>query len=726
MSFSLQLKPGTEKILTILWSLPLILMLGGTAEARNPQESLWMKNLSYTANLEPPEGIVWRDEFGDMSIVGTTVHALWYGLKNDWSDRHFVYRRSTNAGVNWATEQELISESAIGGTLVVDESAKYFCATGNSVHFVIPVSFPANSQRNWHYGLYYYRSTDNGQTFEPGRLLVDGADIWHITQPRIACNTQRVVIGYNYYANWYNNSHIRLLISDTGGNQFRKASPVDSSTYSGSFEDLVLVGTDAYILHHRTLEPAYYGNFQARIGLTSSIDDAHSFRTRWLSTKATDSRYYALGTKDKYNSPDLAVVGSNVYVLWNQLDTNYQGTRTLMFRRSTDKGNTFELPRVLYKNSALSSGQETLAARGNYVYVIFPTTDSKVHFRRSDNQGTSFQPDQIISTEGGWWPEIVLDPRNSSGAAVYAFWDSPTYRYSTDGGAHFDNPLWLYQAFSSGSYQRSHRRATNTGVIHLLTSASYTSASVCGGICDFDIFYRRAPPDPNSSGIGQGLRLYTYGQAFEDRADNMQVLAKTLNFNQQLTVEVWVKDLGGGIGTGYTDYRTPILFKQRDLKTAYNRGFSLGTMDYYGKRGLVAEIKTAQGDFEVRGQDAGLLDGNVWTHLAMTYNAGLSANNLKLYKNGQLVSATTATGSVDEGIGNLFVGRYGNWIVDDVRIWSRTLPQSEIQANMSHPLTGSEANLQAYFTFENTTRDVTGHGNDGLFMYKERYVTGKY
>lgn len=724
MKSSIQLL-NTNKNGSLLLGL-FIFALATVAEARNPQVSSWMKNLSSTSSLEPPAGVVWQDEFSDLNVSGNTVHTLWYSRKNDWSDYRFVYRRSTTTGNSWEKEQILVSKLASGAELVADSSAKYLCVAGNSVHIVVPVSYPISSQRSWYYRLYYYRSTNGGKSFDAPKVLVEGADVWHITQPHVACNTQRVVIGYKYRANWYDNYQIPLLISDNGGGKFRAVTPVANNEDDGNFEDLLLVGKDIYILHYWLLEPYYFGNFQAKIGLSSSIDDGHSFRNRWLSTQAKDKRFYALGTKDSYNSPDIAVVGSNVHVIWNQLDTNYQGVKTLMYRRSTDKGDTFSAPVKFYTGAVLSPGQETIAAQGNYAYVLFPTTDNKIHLRRSANQGATFNADSVISTEGGWWPEIAIDPRNANGASFYTFWDSPTYRYSNDGGASFNEPLWLYQAFTTGSYQRSHTKVSTTGLLHSVTSASYYSGSLCGGYCDRDVFYRRTAPNPVSSVIGKGLRLYTSSQSFEDRADNMQVLAKTLNFSKQLTAEVWIKDLGGGIGTGFSDYRTPILFKQRDLKTGYNPGFSLGTIDYFGKRGLIAQLQTTQGLFEVRGQNKGLLDNKTWTHLSMTYNAGLGANNFKLYKNGNLVSTATLKGNIDAGIGNFIVGRYGNWVVDEVRLWNRTLSQAEIKTNMAHTLTGKEVNLQAYFPFKDSALDVTGHGNNGLFMYHEQYVAGKY
>ena len=46
----------------------------------------------------------------------------------------------------------------------------------------------------------------------------------------------------------------------------------------------------------------------------------------------------------------------------------------------------------------------------------------------------------------------------------------------------------------------------------------------------------------------------------------------------------------------------------------------------------------------------------------------------------------------------------------------------EINANMHRKLTGNEAGLNAYYQFNTTTKDMTGHGNDGILIYMESYV----
>lgn len=704
-----------------------LLLVAPGAHARNPALSSQIRDLSYTAELEPV-GTYWSDEFSNLAVSGQSVHALWYGRKDDWSDRRFVYRHSVNRGVNWSAPIIVASQSdSAGSSFEPRESDTYLCVSGKTVHIVIPRGFAISAERSWYYDLEYYRSTDNGVSFEPAQVLVSSADNWHVNQSRIACNAQRVVIAYRTNANWYDNYHINVLISEDKGTTFRSTEAVGSNDHGGSVQDLALSGTDVYVLYYHQIENYYYGNFQARIGLASSIDDGHAFRSVFLTTPATDGRYYALTTKDAYNSPDLAVVGSKVHVIWNQLDTDYHGVKNLMYARSVDKGASIETPKLVFKGDTLYPGQETIAAQGNYVYILFPTTDNKIQLRRSITAGGGFKPVQELSTTGGWWPELALDPRDTAGATFYAFWDAPTYRHSTTGGRTFGQPLWSHPIFSYNRLHRSQTVVDAAGTLHATTSGFFYSNELCDGICDWDTFYRRIPETPEPSGSQIGIRLMTQGITFEDRVDNVQLDARTVGFTKAMTAELWVKDLVGGIGTGYTDYRTPMLFKQRSLSTGYEPSYGLATVNYYEKRKIVADLETTAGFFALAADgDKGLLTPRSWTHLAMTYDAAVAADNFRLYQNGALIAKATVTGDIVAGFGKLFVGRYGNWVVDEVRLWNRALTGAQIKAGKAGPLTGKEPGLSAYYNFNNTIRDITGKGNDGLLMYKEGFTDGKY
>jgi hypothetical protein len=350
------------------------------------------------------------------------------------------------------------------------------------------------------------------------------------------------------------------------------------------------------------------------------------------------------------------------------------------------------------------------------------TSDGTVYLRRSTDSGAAFLPLQTMGT-GAWWPDMVVDPAN--GAKVHVFWWS-TYRYSADGGATFTSPVVLMPwAGGSGDQTGVQMALGPNGTKHFVNSFRYFTAAYGWG--DRDIFYRCLAPAPAPSASNQALR--TYSDANEYRYDSMEVASSDwFNFGSRMSAEVWVKPLLAD------EYYRPIFAK---LPTnivpsgSQDRLFSIGT-EARGTVGthVVANLLTTDGWYTL---DLGWYDpvgqvpDNVWTHLAMTYDADAAGNNLKLYKNGQLIISTRATGHVATGTGNFYAGdiwpsSYGGWEMTELRLWSKTLSQTEIQTNMRRKLTGNEAGLNAYYQFGKTTKDMTGHGNDGIFNYKESYV----
>src|SRR5690606_37497675 len=83
-----------------------------------------------------------------------------------------------------------------------------------------------------------------------------------------------------------------------------------------------------------------------------------------------------------------------------------------------------------------------------------------------------------------------------------------------------------------------------------------------------------------------------------------------------------------------------------------------------------------------------------------------------IYINGQLIqSETTAIGSLandfpfqmgDVGGFNLFEGQ-----IDEVSVWSKALSELEVQALVANSLAGDEANLEAYYKFDQTDAAIT-------------------
>ena len=103
-----------------------------------------------------------------------------------------------------------------------------------------------------------------------------------------------------------------------------------------------------------------------------------------MTTPAESGKYLTHQIQDANYSPNLAVDGDHVYVVWTQTDTSAEGAyynndNSLYIRRSADQGQNFGAPQLLAQNQTdgignMDPGQETVAAQGGYVYVVFMTS----------------------------------------------------------------------------------------------------------------------------------------------------------------------------------------------------------------------------------------------------------------------------------------------------------------------------------------------------------------
>ncbi len=129
-----------------------------------------------------------------------------------------------------------------------------------------------------------------------------------------------------------------------------------------------------------------------------------------------------------------------------------------------------------------------------------------------------------------------------------------------------------------------------------------------------------------------------------------------------------------------------------------------------------------------------MLDSGRWHNVALVLDGTsvVEPDAFKAYLDGQLFGSGDGSQlwkhGGDIGIGAVnnktqfhdgdFSGENGHWfggLIDELRIFNRSLTQEEIQANMHDTLTGSEPGLVAYWNFNgvNPWDDLSGHGNDG-------------
>jgi hypothetical protein len=718
------LRAGLSKGAAVAALILALVFLGlGLAEARNPDVSYWTSNLS---SSPAPDEDTREDLDPEIAVVGNTVHVLW--IRNNPSDYTLFYRRSTDGGRTWDPKQVLLVATDWS---TFDRGYRYtqknMVAEGNYVH--IAYLYQDN--------LYYLRSTDNGATFEAARSLYAAGGLHDLKRNYIATSDGKLTICFVDNL-WYSSPSdsprswgINLNSDDHGATFTRGADFFDSDNNGNgwSIEDLLRVGDRIYVLYYHS--SFYYGMVYGRLYVAASSNAGDSFTSTLISVPSQDGEDKAGPLQDYHYVPKMAGVDNNFSVTWAGLDENDVGT--VFYRRSTDSGTTFSAPinfsSAMPDGQVIQFGQETVAAQGNYVYCLFLTTGSKVYCRRSNDGGANFYGLQElsytsshfadgISLSGGWWPVLALDPADASGATVHSFWHGGAHVVSTDGGANFSAPQQVLPRFAMQANSRPQMAVGPDGRPHFVTEADFYFPRNIGGWGDLDIFYRALSPAAAPWGANNALQLVsTYN---DYRYDNMQVLPSSyLNFTAQMTGEVWVRPFPGGMTTGSTWGVEPIFHK---TETNYS-SYALQTWGTYGggQRRAAAEINTTSGNFWLNTQVP--VPDKVWSHLAFTYEAAGGENNFKLYLNGQLIGQMNAAGNLATGDGLFFTGLYGIWEVAELRLWNVARSGTEIFAYMNRTLAGNEPGLNAYYTFNNTTKDLTGHGNDGLLMFKEQFTT---
>src|SRR6476661_1999443 len=106
-----------------------------------------------------------------------------------------------------------------------------------------------------------------------------------------------------------------------------------------------------------------------------------------------------------------------------------------------------------------------------------------------------------------------------------------------------------------------------------------------------------------------------------------------------------------------------------------------------------------------------------WSHVAVVYSA--SARTVRFYVNGQLNASGTYTTAINIGalaysLGGWFSGapqRYFNGRLDEVRMYTTTLTQAQIQADMASTNSAVPASLATYFDFD---QGIASGNNSGV------------
>ena len=148
-----------------------------------------------------------------------------------------------------------------------------------------------------------------------------------------------------------------------------------------------------------------------------------------------------------------------------------------------------------------------------------------------------------------------------------------------------------------------------------------------------------------------------------------------------------------------------------------------GAGGFYTENGFASMHATDNGAYQIALDNSSLKSAegyvilNEWHHYAITFRLG----TVKFYRDGELFDTPSSTLAYTTGqwTGTMSISDTETpykGLIDELRIWSKTLTESSLKTVANAPLEGNESGLALYYNFnqgQGSVADQTTAGNDG-------------
>jgi hypothetical protein len=395
-----------------------------------------------------------HSELPQVAGSGNNVYVVW--LDDTPGSRDVFLRRSTDGGNTFDTKIINLSKNNLqggGGAFNLK-----ITALANNL-YVVWENTPENNGQ-----IFFSKSTDGGNTFSNPVNL--GNNTGFFGYPEIAVSKSNYV-----YVVWHNaGDGISFRRSSDGGNTFDKAINL-SNNIPLSFQPQIAISDNdnnvyvvwtkihSYKIQNNQQQPSRYD-----IIFRKSIDRGQTFDGKGISLANNSS-----GFSDNLL---LATSGTNVYALWVNgtiVSGEFSLITDIVFAKSLDNGNKFDKVVNNVSNSTGWSFGPQMAVFGSNVYVVWNENPhgkkGDIMFRRSNNNGTTFE-NKITGlsngTEGDSFDQRIVAVQSKNKVNdVYVVWSEYAtngneeihLRRSTDGGNTFDNSTNLTSSNNNGNNQ---------------------------------------------------------------------------------------------------------------------------------------------------------------------------------------------------------------------------------------------------------------------------------
>jgi len=188
-----------------------------------------------------------------------------------------------------------------------------------------------------------------------------------------------------------------------------------------------------------------------------------------------------------------------------------------------------------------------------------------------------------------------------------------------------------------------------------------------------------------------------------------------LDLSSALTIEAWVK-----LESLPTTGQSYVIASKRE-GVLDNRQYSFYVENFGGTDKLTLLITSHGNNVDYVGRISWSPSVDTWYHIAATWSN--SSQTYTAYINGSSIGTDDTSGSnltsIYDGTAEFRIGaeeaveiNFFDGLIDEVRVWDVERTQSQIAADMSHELTGSELSLVGYWKLNNSLNDFTSNGNN--------------
>lgn len=287
--------------------------------------------------------------YPSIAVYGNLVHVVWHDDRNGGYEVY--YRRSTDGGTTWETDQRLTNAPLFSGypSLAVDE---------NTLHVTW------YDQRDGNYEIYYKRSTDGGVTWLSDMRLTGNPAVSY--SPSIAVNGNLV------HLVWYDtsdgNEEIYYKRSTNGGLTWEADVRLTNDPAFSDNTSITVSGSYVHVTWMDTRD----GNYE--IYYIRSTDEGLNWEPETRLTWFSGSSY----------NPSIISSGPNVHCVWYD---GREGNYEIFYKRSTDGGINWEDDMRLTEDPA-SSAFPFIAVSDSLVHVAWQDErdgNPEIYYKRNPN-----------------------------------------------------------------------------------------------------------------------------------------------------------------------------------------------------------------------------------------------------------------------------------------------------------------------------------------------------